>query len=94
MAIQGSDDGSPITRANVRQITPMTALVSGPTNAIQNSTFALSGFFSICETPPRAKSVISFTGRSFDVATKRVRQFVQEKRNEEQEGRPDRQASG
>ena len=69
IAIHGLDDGSPIKRANVRQITPMTALVSGPTNAIQNSTFALSGFFSICETPPSAKRVISFTGSLFDVAT-------------------------
>ena len=70
MAIQGLDEGSPMMRAKVRQIAPITALVSGPTNAIQNSTFALNGFFSICETPPRAKSVISFTGSWFAVATK------------------------
>jgi hypothetical protein len=69
MAIAGFDPGSPIKRANVRQTTPMIALVSGPTNAIQNSTFALNGFFSICETPPRAKSVISFTGNSLAEAT-------------------------
>src|SRR5260370_7918254 len=69
LPIHGSDDGLPIKRVKVRQTTPMTALVSGPTNAIQNSTFALVGFFSICETPPRAKSVISFTGRLLDVAT-------------------------
>ena len=30
MAIQGSDDGSPIRRANARQIPPMTALVKRP----------------------------------------------------------------
>ena len=79
-------DESPIQRVNIRQVPPIAALVSGPTNAIQNSTFALRGFFSICETPPKAKSVISFTGRPFDVATK----LVKKKRHEEQDRRPNR----
>ena len=87
IAIHGLDDGSPIARANVRQIAPITALVSGPTNAIQNSTFALTGFFSICETPPRANSVISFTGRLFDGRHQRMRQLMQQQRDEEQDGR-------
>ena len=60
----------PVTVAIDKQIPPITALVRGPTNAIQNSIFALVGFFSICETPPSANSVISFTGRLLDVATK------------------------
>src|SRR5665213_842297 len=70
MAIHGLVEESPIQRAKDRQITPITALVKGPTSAIQNSTFALAGFFSICETPPSAKRVISLTGSLFDVATK------------------------
>ena len=48
---------------------PKAALVNGPTNAIQNSDFALSGFFSIWETPPKAKSVISRTGMPCDFAS-------------------------
>ena len=56
----------------------MTMLVSGPTNAIQNSTFALSGFFSICETPPRAKRVISFTGSLFGGSHQGMGHFMQQ----------------
>ena len=47
----------------------MQALVNGPTNAIQNSIFALVGSFSICETPPSANNVISRTGSPCDFAT-------------------------
>ncbi len=47
MAPPGLADGPPRRLAAVRQMPPMMALVSGPTNAIQNSTFALVGFFSI-----------------------------------------------
>src|SRR5207245_4261178 len=47
MAIHGSDGAPPTARAASRQIPPMAALVSGPTNAIQNSSLALVGFFSI-----------------------------------------------
>src|SRR5262249_43227668 len=53
-------------RLNARQRRPMHALVNGPTEAIQNSTFALAASFSIWEAPPRANSVISQTGTPQD----------------------------
>ena len=51
MAYAGLDD-TPAARRRARHTTPMAALVSGPTKAIQNSVLALAGFFSIWETPP------------------------------------------
>ena len=69
------------------QIQPMAALVSGPANAIQNSVFALVGSFSICDTPPSANSVISFTGSPCDRGEHRVRQLVHQQRDKEQQAR-------
>ena len=53
---------------NPRQMSPMQALLKGPTNAIQNSVLALEGLFSICDTPPSANRVISRTGSPRDFA--------------------------
>ena len=57
------------TRVTPRQMMPMQALVSGPTNAIRNSLFALGGLPRIWDTPPSAKSVISRTGTPYDLIT-------------------------
>ena len=65
----GGLEAAPDTLLNARQRRPMPALVNGPTNAIQNSIFALVGSFSICETPPSANNVISRTGSPLDFAT-------------------------
>src|SRR5215471_21732766 len=64
------DGCQPAIQATVRKNSPMTALVIGPTIAIQNSDFASTDSFSIFATPPSAKSVIDFTGipRAFATA--------------------------
>ena len=90
MAIHGLDDGSPIKRANVRQIAPMTALVSGPTNAIQNSTFALIGFFLNLRNAAESEKRNLLHRQLVRRRHQRVRQLVKEKRNEEQDGRRNR----
>src|SRR5262249_15371197 len=65
--VEGSQ---PAIQAIARQNSPITALVIGPTIAIQNSDFASTDSFSIFATPPSAKSVIDFTGipRAFATA--------------------------
>ncbi len=62
-------EAAPTTPINIRQNRPIQALVNGPTNAIQNSVFALVGSCSICETPPSANKVTSRTGSPCDFAT-------------------------
>src|SRR5262245_15758308 len=60
----------PATCAMPRKNNPITALVIGPTIAIQNSDFASADSFSILATPPSANKVIDLTGipRAFATA--------------------------
>ncbi len=60
----------PNNHASTRQTIPIAILVIGPIMPIQNSDFASAASFSICATPPKAKSVIARTGipRSFATA--------------------------
>ena len=58
----------PVLSVCADNLLPACGDCNSPTNKANKPVHA-SGVFSIWETPPRAKSVISFTGRPFDEAT-------------------------